>query len=285
MKNTTITVRGLRTHIQEWGDPSNPTIFMLHGWMDCGATYQYMAKYLEQDFHLVAPDLRGFGETEHAPGYWFPDYLADLEVILDHYAPNESVQLVGHSMGGNIVTMYAGLRPERVGKVLILEALGLAPTEPSEAPEKYRRWMNEILSEEPSKVYPTAQMLRMSIYAGNPTLPSDKIDDLVTMWGRPFGDYGALQLKADHKHRYANPVRYNFDDVLEIWKQVQAKVGLVMADKSWMFRRFGKSGRIEQAKDVLRIADENYWVVNEAAHMLHIEQPEQTADTVKAFFS
>jgi len=285
MKRTSLSVRGLRTNIQEWGDPAKPTLILLHGWMDCGATFQYIARFLEADYHLVAPDLRGFGETEHAPGYWFPDYFADLDVILDHYSPDTPAKLVGHSMGGNIVTMYAGIQPQRVASVLILEALGMPPTKPDEAPEKYRRWLREITSSEPSKVYPNVDIFKVSIRNGNPTLNEAIVEDLVGLWGRPYGDQGAMQLKHDHKHRYANPVRYNFDDVLEVWKEVTANVGLVMAAQSWMYRRFNKSGRIEQAKEVLNIADQHYWLVQNSAHMLHIEQPEQTADCIKAFFA
>jgi len=285
MKKSTLMVRGLRTNIQEWGDPSKPTLVMLHGWMDCGATYQYVAQHLEHDFHLVAPDLRGFGETEHAPGYWFPDYFADLDVILDKYSMGQPAQLIGHSMGGNIVTMYAGIQPHRVAKVLILEALGMPPTDPSEAPDKYRRWLREMLSDEPSKVYPNVDVFKMSIRKGNPSLSESMVDDLVGLWGKACGDDGAMQLKHDHKHRYTNPIRYHFEDVLQVWSEVQATVGLVMAEQSWMYQRFSDSGRIEHARDVLKIRDEHYSVVQESAHMLHIEQPEQTANCIRAFFA
>lgn len=285
MKKSTLMVRGLRTCIQEWGDPAKPTIVLLHGWMDCGASFDYMANYLGDEFHLVAPDLRGFGDTEHAPSYWFPDYFADLDVILDKYSPAQPCNLVGHSMGGNIVTMYAGIQPQRVDKVLILEALGMPPTEPNEAPGRYRRWLREIVTDEPSKVYPNVEVFKMSIRKGNPSLSEDVVDDLVQLWGKPHGKNGAMQLKHDHKHRYANPVRYNFDDVLAVWEQVSARVGLVMAEQSWMYQRFSESGRIEQAKDVLNIVEQDYSLVRDSAHMLHIEQPEQTAKCVRQFFA
>ena len=170
MKSKKLDVRGLQYHVQEWGEPGSPLLVMLHGWMDCGATYKYMMPYLAEHFHVVAPDLRGFGETEHvAGGYWFPDYFADLEVLLDHYAPQGSVDLVGHSMGGNIALMYAGIRPERVKRVLSLEGIGMMPSDPGEAVGKYRQWMQQILSNAPSKVYPHAGMLKHSIYKGNTT--------------------------------------------------------------------------------------------------------------------
>ncbi len=285
MKTTTLMVRGLRTNIQEWGNPDNPTLVLLHGWMDCGATFKYMAQYLSQDYYLVAPDLRGFGDTEHADGYWFPDYLADLHVLLEHYSPTQKVHLVGHSMGGNIVGMYAGIQPDRVARALILEGIGLPPTKPKDAPKKYRQWMSEILSDEPSKVYPNVDALKNSIAAVNPSLSASMVDDLAQLWGKPFGDDGQMQLKHDHKHRYTNPIRYNYDDMAEIWKEVTATVGLVMANDSWMYQRFTESGRIEQAKTLLDIKDNHYWVVERAGHMLHIEQAQQTAQCVREFFA
>ncbi len=284
MKKTFITVRGLRTHIQEWGDPSNPTLIMLHGWMDCGASYKYMAPYLATDFHLVAPDLRGFGDTEHAPGYWFPDYYADLDVILDHYAKGQPANLVGHSMGGNIVAMYAGIQPHRVNRVLILEALGMMPTAPKDTPGRYRRWMREILSGEPSKVYPNVDILKISIRKGNPSLSDEIVEELVQLWAKPYGVNGEMQLKHDHKHRYANPFRYNHEDVCEVWSQVTARVGLVMADQSWVYQRLADSGRIQQAQSLLNIAEDDYSLVMDSNHMLHLEQPEQTAERIQTFF-
>lgn len=277
-------LRGLRTHVQEWGNPSNPTLILLHGWMDCGGTFKYIADYLSEDYHLVAPDLRGFGETQHAESYWFPDYFTDLHALLEVYSPQQSADLVGHSMGGNIVTMYAGIQPERVNRVLNLEGIGLKPTQPKDAPDKYRQWMREILSDEPSKIYPNIDALKQSILAVNPTLPANVVDDLTTLWAKPYGGNGQMQLKHDHKHRYANPIRYNFDDVLAIWQEATATIGLVMAEDSWFYKTFSQSGRIDQVKQALNIAEQNYWLVANAGHMLHIEQAEQIANCIRAFF-
>ena len=283
MKSNTINVRGLNYHIQEWGNPSKPMLVLLHGWMDCGATFKFMSEYLSDDYFLVAPDWRGFGQTDHAPGYWFPDYFADLDKIIDHYSPDSAVTLVGHSMGGNIALMYAGIHPHRVNNVLSLEALGMEPTDSREAPDKYCRWMREITSDEPSKVYPNFDALCASVHKGNPTLAPDIIIELATMWGEGYGDQGACRLKHDHAHRYANPVRYNFDDVLAVWKEVTARVGLVMALDSSFYQRFSQFGRIDEAKNVLKIAEKDYFELDRCGHMLHIEQPKLTAECILSF--
>src|SRR5882724_9017285 len=96
-------VRGLKHHLTWWGEPTGSPVVLLHGFLDCGATWQFLVDCLPEDWSCVAPDWRGFGGTEWAPGgYWFPDYLADLEVLLETLAPRGRARVIGHSMGANI---------------------------------------------------------------------------------------------------------------------------------------------------------------------------------------
>lgn len=279
-------VRGLQYHIQEWGDASNPTLFLLHGWMDCGATFKFVASELQDRFHLVAPDFRGFGESDHAPGgYYFPDYFADVDVIFSHYSPDTPINLIGHSMGGQVALMYAGIRPERVARLLSLEAAGLPETKSEEAPQKYRQWIRQILSNEPSKVYPHIDMLRRSIHKGNPSLSDAMIDELAELWGKPVGEDGAVMLKHDHAHRYTNPVRYNYADAVNVWKEITARVGLVMAADSWMYDLYTSSGRIDEVRQLMKIAEQDYFVLPDCHHMLHLERPQKTAECIAEFFA
>jgi pimeloyl-ACP methyl ester carboxylesterase len=141
-----LTIRGLTCHVRHWGREGAPKIFMQHGWMDVAASFQFVVDALEGDWHVIAFDWRGFGQSErtHGDTYWFPDYLADLEAVLDHYAPGEAVNLLGHSMGGNIVSLYAGIRPSRIAKLINLEGFGLPATRPSQAPGRYAKWLDEL---------------------------------------------------------------------------------------------------------------------------------------------
>ena len=101
---------------------------MVHGWMDVAASYQFVVDAFAQDHYVIAPDWRGYGLTESPPtdNYWFPDYLADLDFLLDHYSPDAPVHLVGHSMGGNVAMLYAGSRPQRIRRLVNLEGFGMA---------------------------------------------------------------------------------------------------------------------------------------------------------------
>jgi pimeloyl-ACP methyl ester carboxylesterase len=284
-----INIRGLKHHIQEWGNSELPSLFILHGWMDCGSSFEYIASHLSEQFHIIAPDLRGFGETEHAQGgYWFPDYFADLDALLEQYSPLEKVNLVGHSMGGNIALMYSGMRPDRIKRVMSLEALGLKNSSPEDSPEKYRQWLSQSNTQKGSKTYSNLGTLQDAIRANNPTLSDEILRTLALSWSKPVDNNdpdGELTLKHDPKHRHVNPIRYNHDDAIALWQLVEAEVGLVMADNSSIYKQYLKSGRIEDAKDTLKVSHEHYYLVENSQHMLHLEQAESTADCIKSFFS
>src|ERR1700730_13342835 len=106
-----VAIRGLDYHIRSWGEANAPKLFMLHGWMDVGASFQFLVDALKGGWQVIAPDWRGFGQSEGgADGYWFLDYIADLEALLDRFSPGEPARVVGHSLGGNVVCLFAGLR-------------------------------------------------------------------------------------------------------------------------------------------------------------------------------
>src|SRR5688572_7079884 len=143
-----VPIRNVKYHVLVWGEPGPEKVplVMVHGWKDVAASYQFVVDALAQDHYVIAPDWRGYGLTE-APGadnYWFPDYLADLDFLLDHYSPDAPVHLVGHSLGGNIAMLYAGSRPARIRRLVNLEGFGMGATRPAQAPRRYAKWMDEL---------------------------------------------------------------------------------------------------------------------------------------------
>jgi pimeloyl-ACP methyl ester carboxylesterase len=140
-----VTVRGLSYHVRSWGDPAAPLLFMLHGWMDVGASFQFLVDALTRDWRVLAPDWRGFGRSAWcADGYWFADYIADLDDLLEHFTPNAPARIAGHSLGGNVACIYAGVRPQRVARVVSLEGFGVPAEAPDLAPEKLEKWLDAL---------------------------------------------------------------------------------------------------------------------------------------------
>ena len=92
-------------------------MFLLHGWMDVSASFQFLVDAFAREWHVLAPDWRGFGLTQTPQdGYWFQDYVADLDALAHALAPGERVSVVGHSLGGNVAMLWAGTRPEAASR-------------------------------------------------------------------------------------------------------------------------------------------------------------------------
>lgn len=121
----TLDIRGLATNVRIWGRQDAPPILFVHGTQDSSITFQFLVDSLRGDWRVIAPDLRGHGLTAHDPnGYWFHDFLFDLDAIAEHYLPGSAFPLVGHSLGGNVGGIYAGVKPHRVSHFVSLDAFG-----------------------------------------------------------------------------------------------------------------------------------------------------------------
>ncbi len=143
-------VRGVDYQVNEWGDQGQPLLVILHGFNDTGASFQFFVDALVKDWFVIAPDWRGFGESRfRAQSYWFPDYIADLDMLLDQYSPRDPVRLVGHSMGANVAGLYAGILPERIAAFVNIEGFGLPESDPDNAPAHYRRWIEKSREMQP----------------------------------------------------------------------------------------------------------------------------------------
>jgi pimeloyl-ACP methyl ester carboxylesterase len=149
-------IRGLRYHVRHWPNPGAPKLILLHGWMDVSASFQFLVDALRGEWDVHAPDWRGYALTDWAKAdcYWYPDYIADLDFILQEIHAEEPVNLVGHSLGGNVAALYAGIRPARVARLVNLEGFGLPQTRPEQAPGRDQpgalaALVEELLASEP----------------------------------------------------------------------------------------------------------------------------------------
>src|SRR4029450_10948545 len=115
---------------------------------------QFLVDALAGDWYAIAPDLRGFGRSDWQPqGYWFADYVADLARPVEAFPPGENVNLIGHSLGGNVVMFYAGVRPQRVRSLVSLEGFGIPAEAPQAAPGKMQRWLDALTAPPGFKPY------------------------------------------------------------------------------------------------------------------------------------
>ena len=271
-------IRRVRYSVTEWGDPAAPTFFYLHGWGDSGATFQFVVDALQNDWHVVAPDWRGFGRSVvECSSYWFPDYLADLHALLEVYSPAEPVRLVGHSMGANIGGLYAGTMPERVRAFVNVEGFGLTDSEPDAAPRRYRQWLEQSQDLPTFTRYSDRHAFAAKILQRNPQMSAAQADFVAGVWGVAQED-GQFELRADVRHKLPNPVLYRRAEAEACWRAITADVLLVSGGASQFALNAGQQeSSVWQDAATVEIAG--------AGHMLHFETPHELAAVIEAFFS
>ncbi len=281
-----VDVRGVRYHCRCWGRAERPALFLLHGWMDVSASFQFLVDAFSRDWRVIAPDWRGFGLSGRAKDgvYWFPDYFADLEALLRRLHPDAPATLIGHSMGGNVAAMYAGIRPERVARLVNLEGFGLAPTDPARAPSRYARWLDELAGAPPSfRDYESFDALAARLRETNPRLTPERAAFLARHWGRARPG-GRVELASDPAHKLVNPVLYRIEEAEACWRAVTAPVLWVAGTET----KIPEALKIEPHSLAARKAcfrDLTERIIPDAGHMLHHDQPERLAEVIEAFLA
>ena len=274
-------VRGLRVRIHCWGDAQAPLILLLHGWADTGASFQLLADHMHRDWQLLAPDWRGFGDSDRAPGgYWFPDYLADLDTLLDQLSPHEPVRIAGHSMGGNVAWLYAGTRPERLSHVASLDAFGLPDGAPDSAPDRYRQWLDELRGHDPFSEYASMAALTARVLKLAPQMDPATAEFIARQWSRTAPD-GRLQLRHDPAHKRVNPVLYRRAEALACWRRITARNLLVLGGRSRFHAAWFQQGGRGECRAAMPALNE---AVLDCGHMLHLEEPRALAKLLGDFF-
>src|ERR1700722_1899258 len=277
-----IQVRGLRHRLTWWGERTSNPIVLLHGYLDCGATWQFLVDHLPSSWTMVAPDWRGFGDSEWTPGgYWFPDYFADLDALLDTLVPQSRAQVIGHSMGANVAKMYGGIRPQRLRWLVNLEGLGLARTRPEDAPKRYAHWLDEVRDPFKAGRYDSLEQLVTILRMRNPRLSADVAEFVARAWSRPEPDSPEVRLRFDPRHRLVNPILYRREEAEACWARLEIPMLLVMGELSDHRPRHTSYVTDDQLHALFRQV--RLVTVPGTGHMMHHEDPESVARHIVAF--
>lgn len=280
-RHETIVVRDLEHHLTRWGPPHDRPIVLLHGWMDTGDTFQFLVDCMQGERAFVAPDWRGFGRSAWEPhGYWFPNYIADLDALLDVFTPDAPATIVGHSMGANIASLYAGVRPERVAKLVNIEGFGLMRTQPEQAAERYREWLDQLKSPPGFAGYASSEQLAGFLARRNPRLAPDRAQFIARSWTERSAN-GEWNIRSDPRHKVVNPVLYRREEAEACWSRITAPVLMLLAAHSEFLGRLGEDGAVDRLRT--RFPEVRIEIVGDAGHMMHHERPEEVARLIESF--
>ena len=286
-----VPIRQLNYHVRCWGEPGPgiTPLVLLHGWMDVAASFQFVVDAMAEDHFIIAPDWRGFGLTQSggADAFWFPDYLADLDALLDHYAPGQSVNLAVHSMGGNVAMVYAGVRPERVRRLVNLEGFGLPATRAEQAPGRYVQWLDGVKQfnsgELQLKTYDSLEAVARRLMKTNTRLGTDKAHWLAAHWSTEQRT-GQWSILGEAAHKVANAQLYQVDEMLAIQRCITAPTLMVeAADDTVSLLWRGQFTLAEHHERLKSVANIEVVQVPDCGHMLHHDQPQAVAALLERF--
>ena len=201
--------------------------------------------------------------------------------------PGQAVDLVGHSMGGNVAMMYAGVRPERIRRLVNLEGFGMPTTRPAQAPTRYAQWIDEIKQlhqgEKALNTYDDASGVARRLMKTNPRLTQDKAEWLAQHWARPNAQ-GRWEILGDPAHKVTSAQLFRVDETLALYARITAPVLAVEASDDSLGQWWKERYSLDEYHERLTLVPNcRVAVVQDAGHMLHHDQPEAVARLIEDF--
>lgn len=287
MKIQKIKINGLKLQFYRWGNPRRPPLFLFHGWLDTGASFGFLCERLKEHFFCIAPDLRGYGKSGHDPnplGYFFYEHVADAHAIFQRFSPKHPVSVLGHSLGGAILGLYAGAFPERVSHFINVEGFAFRDNPPERGPEKLRHWI-EHLAVKRFQVFKDLDHFAHRLTRNNPRLLLERAKFFARFLTRRVK--GGVTMAADPKQILAEPTIFPKALFYRFWENIQARCLLITAEltnmNDWIRAEDLKKeieerlGHFPQGSQKAEIKD--------CGHMVHHEKPEELAGVVLDFLS
>ncbi len=262
----------LRLHYSEWGDPAAPPLILQHGGRDHGRSWDHVVAALLPDWRIIAPDLRGHGDSAWSPdaAYSMDDHIFDHAMLFEALGI-ERATVVGHSLGGNIATRFAGIRPDRVTKLVSIEGLGPSPdvlardaAEPVAG--RFAKWIERRSHalERRRRIYPSIDAAAERLAKVHPHVAPDLVRQLAAN-GSVAVD-GGWCFKADPALDAIPPTEISPAERQALWQAVTCETLLVYGVDSW-----ASNPAIDGRASYFRHA--RVEMVEKAGHWLHHDQP------------
>lgn len=271
--------QGLRLHYADWGNDGAPTLILVHGGRDHGRSWDRLARALQPHFHVLAPDLRGHGDSEWTKGgsYALTEYVYDLSRLVRSIGANQ-VTIVGHSMGGMVGLIYAGTFPDQVSALVVLDGVTVMPgTKSAPVQERMTKWVDQLdkLQARAPYRFPTIKEAATQMRAHNPRLPAELALHLATFGVRRNAD-DTYSWKFDPYQRAAAPHRLLPDDHVALWGRIACPTLLLSAQESFLpsAKADGLANYFQNARSEM---------IAGAGHWLQHDKPDEVLAAIETF--
>jgi pimeloyl-ACP methyl ester carboxylesterase len=254
----------LKLHYLDWGNDDAPPLLLVHGNRDHCHNWDWVAQELRDQYHIVAPDFRGHGDSEWVIGstYSHSEYVYDLAQLI-HQQNLAPLKIIAHSLGGGVALKYAGIYPENVEKMVVIEGTGGPPSMYQAQPAHVR--MREFiestrkLSGRISKRYASLEDAYERMHEANSHLRIDQARHL-TVHGSNQNEDGTYSWKFDNYTHIMAPYDMTMEQTWELWGRIDSPVLLISGSESWMGSRQKDPTEPFQNATHIKVEDAGHWV-------------------------
>ena len=275
----------LRLHYVDWGNDDAPPLLLVHGGRDHCRTWDWVAQAFREDYHVIAPDLRGHGDSQWVIGaqYAIIDYVYDMATLIDQ-KQLQPLTIVGHSLGGNVSLLYSGVFPGNVKRLVSVEGWGPPPdairSRADKGPQqRMREWIHMLrdMAGRDARPYETIDAAVRRMRDANPHLTPDQARHL-TIHGTNQNEDGTYTWKFDNYMRAFSPHRFDEADAHDVWENITCPVLLLRGRESW-------AADPVETQLTRHFANVRSVAFEKAGHWLHHDRLDQFVETVGAFIS
>jgi pimeloyl-ACP methyl ester carboxylesterase len=280
----TLTVRGVDYHLRTWGSEAAPPLVLLHGARDSSASFQFVVDHFKAEWRVIAPDWRGHGRSGWSRGaYWLSDFVCDLDELLSLIFPGETLPIVAHSMGGNIASLYAALRPELVSRLVVLDSLGnTLERSPIAIVEILLEALDERTKRQSQQSYDGITAMAMRLARANRRLPADRAAYLAEANSCALPEGGRVWAY-DPTFMRPLPSVHSAEEWGDCWRRIAAPVLCLIASDPRANAATTNPGVVRARAGYF--PDITVRTVPETGHNLHHDAPEYIADAVETFLA
>jgi pimeloyl-ACP methyl ester carboxylesterase len=278
MNSRELTIQGLTIAYKVWGNPKNPPIVALHGWLDNANSFNYLAPYLQEQYYFIAIDLPGHGHSSHLPlssNYHFTDGIFTVAQIIDGLE-YDKVHLLGHSMGACLASLVGGVTPERLLSLSLIEGLGPFSSPAETTANQLSKYLNHLTQKEEKVVKGYNTFENMALARSLKGYVS--LDIARTLCERGVREEeGLYYWRHDRRLIQSSPLRMTEAQVISCLEHITVKTCLILADKGFSFDSELTQGRIKSVRDlsIMQL---------EGGHHIHMEEPEKVAKLLGDFY-
>jgi pimeloyl-ACP methyl ester carboxylesterase len=273
----------LRLHYVDWGNDTAPPLLLVHGGRDHCRSWDWIAEALRDDYHVIAPDLRGHGDSAWSIGgnYMITDFVYDIAQLI-RQRTMKPLSIIGHSLGGYISTLYTGLYPDTVSKLVVIDGIVLTPPElqaMADRPyaDRLIEWIDQMreLSARQARKYKTLDEAVARMHEENPRLSMEQARAL-TAHAVNQNEDGTYSWKFDNYFRGRTVTSVNAKDLTSLWQRISCPTLLINGAESFIADP-AANGAVKHFRNVQSV------LIQGAAHWVHHDKLDEVLGLIRPF--